>query len=315
MKNRLSYFYNSFFAIVLGFAGFTLASQKISHLFALGDWYLYFMYFTVLLAVAIFGTYSLKMLRHPEAFRQDVVHPIRVNFFPIIPKVFLIFSIIFLPLQLEVARVLWWIGAALQIYFSFYNISQWISREDLEYHHLNPAWFIPVVGNVIAPIAGVKLGYIQLSWFFFSIGIFMWLVLFSIVINRILFHKPIVSKLLPSLFILFAPPSIAFISYTKLVGQVENFGLVLYYFSLFLAGLVFLQCKKFAKIEFSLAWWAYSFPLAALTLSTLLFYESTHFLFIKSLLWFFYSLLSFFIVLLFIFTIRAIGKKSLCQPE
>jgi len=315
MNSRLSYFYNSFFAVVLGFLGFTLALQKMSHLFVWGSWYLYFLYFTIFLAVVIFGTYFCKMVRHPKAFQEDISHPIRVNFFPVIPKVFLIFSIIFLPLHLETARILWWTGAILQIFFSFYNISQWINRDNLEYHHLNPAWFIPVVGNVIAPIAGVSLGYIQLSWFFFSVGIFMWLVLFSIVINRILFHKPIPSKLLPSLFILFAPPAIAFISYTKLVGQVENFGLVLYYFSLFLVGLVFLQYKKFVKIEFSLAWWAYSFPLAAVTLSTLLFYELTHFIFVRGLLFFFFGLLTFFIVLLFGLTVRGIAKKSLCCPE
>ena len=300
---------------MLGFSGFTLALQKVSHLLDWGDVYLYFLGFTIFLAVIIFGTYLAKIFRYPQAFLADLSHPIRINFFPVIPKVLLIFSIIFLPLQLEVARILWWCGAASQIFFSFYNISQWINRDNLEYHHLNPAWFIPVVGNVIAPIAGVRLGYEQLSWFFFAIGIFMWLVLFSIVINRILFHKPIPDKLLPSLFILFAPPSIAFISYTKLVGNVENFGVVLYYFSLFLAGLVFLQGKKLLKIEFSLAWWAYSFPLAALTVSTLLFYELTHFVFVKGLLFFFFGLLTFFVALLSYLTLKGIAQKSLCRPE
>ncbi|MEM0513912.1 hypothetical protein WCN91_00405 [Pseudoalteromonas sp. YIC-827] len=37
--------------------------------------------------------------------------------------------------------------------------------------HANPSWFIPVVGNIIAPITGAKLGYIEVSWFFFSVGI------------------------------------------------------------------------------------------------------------------------------------------------
>ncbi|WP_425415989.1 hypothetical protein [Pseudoalteromonas qingdaonensis] len=52
----------------------------------------------------------------------------------------------------------------------------WLDMNNLSINHYrlehaNPSWFIPVVGNIIAPITGAKLGYIEVSWFFFSVGI------------------------------------------------------------------------------------------------------------------------------------------------
>lgn len=65
-----------------------------------------------------------------------------------------------------------------------------------------------IVGSIIIPIAGVKHGFVELSWFFFSVGLIFWLILLVIVLYRMFFHAPIAEKLMPTLFILFAPPAI-----------------------------------------------------------------------------------------------------------
>jgi tellurite resistance protein len=89
--------------------------------------------------------------------------------------------------------------------------------KDMDIKSMNPLWFLPIVGNMIAPIAGVKLGYTEFSLFMFSIGFILWGVLFTVIINRIIFHNSLPQKLLPTLFILIAPPAIGFISYTTLI--------------------------------------------------------------------------------------------------
>jgi len=50
----------------------------------------------------------------------------------------------------------------------------------------------------------------------FAVGFILWCVLFTVIMNRIIFHNPLPQKLLPTLFILIAPPAIGFISYTTL---------------------------------------------------------------------------------------------------
>jgi tellurite resistance protein len=44
----------------------------------------------------------------------------------------------------------------------------------------------------------------------------MWAVMFTIIMNRIVFHKTLPQKLMPTLFILIAPPAVALISLTVL---------------------------------------------------------------------------------------------------
>ncbi len=129
---------------------------------------------------------------------------------------------------------------------------QWIHHDHFEVQHLNPAWFIPAVGNVLVPVAGVQLGFIEISWFFFSIGMLFWVILLTIIFNRIMFHNPMQDKLIPTLFILIAPPAVGFIAYMKLAGELDAFARILYFAGLFLTMLMLIQVKRFAKLQFFL---------------------------------------------------------------
>ncbi len=314
--SRLKHFSISFLAIPLGLVGFTLALKKADVILNLPfQGYNYLLYATILIFILITGLYFLKLLKFPDEVRKEINHPIKINFFPIFAKIFLILSIIYLDMNLLLARNLWIIGVILQFIFSIAITSMWLRHSKFEFEHLNPSWFIPIVGNVIIPIAGVQLGYIELSWFFFSIGIIMWAVLFTIVFNRIIFHHPIADKLIPTFFILFAPPAIAFIAYVKLVGEIDPFARILYYTSLFLLLLVFAQVTLFSKIKFYLSWWAYSFPMAAITIATLLMYHETKIQFFEILSILLLTILTSIIVYLVYKTSKEIMRKGLCIPE
>jgi tellurite resistance protein len=159
--------------------------------------------------------------------------------------------------------------------FTLYVLHVWIHHEHFEIHHLNPAWFIPAVGNVLVPVAGVPLGYTDITWFFFSTGLVFWLMLLTIIFYRVLFHHPIAEKLMPTLFIMIAPPAVGFIAYLHLAGDLDGFARVLYFVGLFFTLLLVTQLGRFARLRFFLSWWAYSFPLAAITIASLLMYEQT----------------------------------------
>jgi tellurite resistance protein len=176
----------------------------------------------------------------------------------------------------EVGNILFIFGAIFHIFFTFYTIKYWIDN-NLEMQHSNPAWFIPIVGNLIVPIASNGYFNDSVLYFYFAIGIFFWIVLFSIILNRIIFHQQFAPKFLPTLFILIAPPAVGFLSYVELVGKLDFFAHMLYSLALFFTILVFFMYKKFMNIKFFISWWAFTFPSAAMTIATIKMYVLTQY--------------------------------------
>ncbi len=325
---RLRNFHITFFAIVLGMAGFSLAVQKVGGQNGNGIMPALEIPATVLLylTIALFGlvtlVYLLKIIRYPDTLGKEFNHPIKINFFPLIAKIFLVLSVAFLDRDMQVSFYLWSVGAALQFIASIVIISIWMRHTHFKIEQMTPGWFIPIVGSLIVPIAGVPHGFIEISWFFFSVGLIFWIALFTIVMYRMFFHSPIPDRLLPTLFILFAPPAIAFIAYVKLAGLMapdgaglDAFARILYYFSLFMFILILFKIQILAKINFFLSWWAYSFPLAAKTLATVVMLHMTHSTFYKNLALFELALLALVIVLLIVVTINAIAKAEICVED
>jgi tellurite resistance protein len=181
--------------------------------------------------------------------------------------------------------------------------------------HSNPAWFIPIVGNLIVPIAGKGFVSDEILYFYFSIGIFFWIVLFSIILNRIIFHNQFAPKFMPTLFILIAPPSIGFISYIKLTGSLDFFAQILFNLGLFFTILVFVMYKNFINIKFFISWWAFTFPMAAITLATILMYELTSKWFYGFLAYFLTFATTIIVILVAIATVKHMRKKEICIME
>ena len=316
IPSRLRNFPISFLAIGLGLIGYTLAWQKAEHIlkipFTISP---YLLYFSLLVIVIILGMYLAKMIKYSSEVKKEFNHPIKLNFYPILAKLFLITSIIFLESNLVLSEYLWWIGVVLQFIFTIIIMSAWIQHEKFKIQHINPSWFIPVVGSIIIPIAGVKHFSPELSWFFFSLGLFWWMILMTLVMNRVIFHNPIPDKLIPTMFILFAPPIIGFISLTKLLGGLNPGGNLLYYFGFFLFILVLFQIKMFFKIRFYLSWWAYSFPLDALVIGTLLMYHESGMVFFQVASIVTFIMLNLVILMLLVKTVTAIRRQAICIEE
>ncbi len=183
---------------------------------------------------------------------------------------FLLLSIAYYDFAPTLSILLWYVGAPLQLIFTLIIIRYWI-HNDLKVVHSNPAWFIPIVGNVLVPVIGVEAAPIYVSLFFFALGMFFWIVLFTIMINRIIFHHPIAKKLVPTFFIFIAPPSVGFVSYFRITnGSIDMFSIFLYFVALFTLILLLFMVKMFDTKEFFISWWAYTFPLASMSIATLM---------------------------------------------
>ncbi len=317
-EGRLQHFSISFFAIILGLSGFSIALQKMEEIYNITfkastiSLYLTMALFTLFIVIKI-----KKIIRHPEHVKEEFNHPIKLNFFPTISISLILFSVAYFAIDKDISKYLLVVGLISHLIFTLKVMSIWTVNNNLEMKHLNPAWFIPIVGNILVPVTGVALLPIDISWFFFTIGLLYWLILFAIIMNRIIFHKTLPEKLRPTLFILIAPPAIGFIAYVKLNGgEVDNFARILYFTALFLTVNLFFQFKFFKQIkQFYLSWWAYSFPLSSITLASILMYHTSNLIIYKYFALVFFIILVLVIILLFVKTVEAIKKRGLCVEE
>ncbi|MBP6713908.1 MAG: SLAC1 anion channel family protein [Aliarcobacter sp.] len=314
-SDRLQFFPIMMFAIIMGLSGLTLVYKRMSEMLFFPSIVVTVMtIITTVLFFTILYFYILKLIKHKNEVKKEFSHPIRINFFAASSISTLILSMIYRNDIDLAAQIFFFVGACLHIFFTFYTIKYWINN-NLEMQHSNPAWFIPIVGNLIVPIAGKGFVDDSVLYFYFSIGIFFWIILFSIILNRIIFHNQFAPKFMPTLFILIAPPAIGFISYIKLTGHLDFFAHILFNLGLFFTILVFVMYKNFINIKFFISWWAFTFPMAAITLATVLMYDLTHKNFYGILSYVLMTITTIIIILVARQTIIHMRKKEICIME
>lgn len=310
---RLKSFPLSWFAMIMGMAGFTIAWSRAEHVFGL-DFALspFLLPVTATLFVLLTLTYAAKALRYPEDVLGELKHPVKLAFAPTFSISLILLSIAFLHDSPGASFWLWTVGTVLHLLATLYVLSSWIHHTKYEIAHLNPAWFIPVVGNILVPVAGMHHASAEISWFFFSLGLFFWPVLTAIIFYRLIFHGSLPERLMPTLFIFIAPPAVGFISYYNLVGGVDAFAHILYGVALFFTLLLFGQIALFARLKFFLSWWAYSFPLAAITIATVIMAKETGLALYVWLATGLLAVLTLVVAMLLTRTALAVARREIC---
>lgn len=276
INSRLKFFPIMMYAIVMGMSGLTITYQKAAiwldfpHIIGNG-----LMYLTTIIFIVVSCLYIAKYFKYNGAVKNEFSHPVRINFFAAVSISMLMLAIIYKEEFPAISATFWYPGVVLHFYLTMHTIKFWIS-ENQELSHSNPAWFIPIVGNVLVPVAGVGFASTGILMYFFSVGIFFWIILFSLILNRIIFHHQLAVKFMPTMFILIAPPAVGFIAYFKLYGVVDTFSMILFNLALFFTFLVAFMYKNFIKIKFFISWWAFVFPIAAMAISSMLMYHMTN---------------------------------------
>jgi tellurite resistance protein len=136
----------------------------------------------------------------------------------------------------------------------------------------------------------------------------------TIIFYRVLFHHPLDQKLMPTLFILIAPPAVGFLAYMRLAGELDAFARILYYSGLFLTLLLFTQAPRFFRLGFFLSWWAYSFPLAAISIASMAMFEQSGQLFFAVAGGGLLLVLTAIVMVLIVRTINAVIRHRICVP-
>jgi tellurite resistance protein len=137
----------------------------------------------------------------------------------------------------------------------------------------------------------------------------------AIIFNRIIFHHQMAAKFTPTLFIFIAPPAVAMISYVRMTGHFDFFATMLLDLGLFFTLLVLFMFRSFLGLRYFISWWAFTFPLTAVTIATMVAWHATKH---GAYYWLSWGLLILASVVVFVVawqTLRHMFKKEICVME
>jgi tellurite resistance protein len=271
----LKYLGPGWFAVVMGWSGLALAWLRAQPLMGdmAGALALVAAAAALLSFMALLLGSALRLRRHPDAIQADLTHPVRYAFIAPLPASIVLLATLSISLvgAQPWTEALWWIGCALQIWATLWVVSRlWAGNQPggLQWPGITPLLIIPVVGNVLAPLGGVALGHAEVAAAQFGIGLLLWPVVLTLLLVRVAHIGLWPERLLPSAFILLAPPAVVGLSALQL-GAPLLVGWMCWGMAMFHLLWVCRLIRRLAAQPFSVAYWGMSFPLAALAALTL----------------------------------------------
>ncbi|KAL6509279.1 hypothetical protein OROGR_022589 [Orobanche gracilis] len=262
----------------------TLASStstKFLHITPDVNLVLWFISIALVLTVAII--YGLKLIFYFEAVRREYYHPIRVNFF-FAPFIALLFLALGVPPSVTqtLHASLWYVLMTPIFVLELKIYGQWMSGGQRRLSKVaNPSNHLSVVGNFVGALLGASMGLKEGPIFFFAVGLAHYTVLFVTLYQRLPTNETLPKELHPVFFLFVAAPSVASMAWARIQGSFDYGSRIAYFIALFLyfslavrvnffRGFSSAYCNQNLEAKgFSLAWWAYTFPMTGAAIATI----------------------------------------------
>lgn len=301
-----------------------------------------------LLAVGLGIPYVARWIRHPDAARADLAHPVAGALYATFPAGLLVLAVgiatvgpSVLPTGTTSAlvAVLTAVGIVLAFAVSVTFAALLFVGHGVEPQAANGGWFIPPVVNIIVPVALVSLvpdiapGDLGLLVFggyaFWGMGFLLFVLVASLLYDRLVFHQLPAAPLAPALWIGLGPigvGSLALLSLARagaplwgnaaaVVAAASSVAsAVLWGFGVWwlAAALVLLLAYlRRGPLPYGLGWWAFTFPLGAFTASTLALARAWHIGTLESLGFVLFVVLCLFWVVVTLGTLRALRSGEI----
>lgn len=278
-SSPLKFLMPGWFSMVMGLSGLSLAWHRASGVLgemadgiALVVGALAALVFLLLLVASF-----VRASRYPAALADDLKHPVRHAFVAALPVSTLLLAAVGVALlgPHPLLHALWWVGALTQVWATVWVLGRWLSPvigttpgNTGLWPAVTPVLLIPVVGNVVAPLAGLPLGHDVWSAAQMGIGVFFWPIVMGLVLVRRIAHSPLPDRLLPAWFITLAPPAVIGVVLTQFEAPAAlplgMWGIAVFTL-MWLTPLV----RRIASQPFGIAFWGLSFPMASLAALTL----------------------------------------------
>nr|GMC98551.1 S-type anion channel SLAH2-like [Ipomoea batatas]GMD02279.1 S-type anion channel SLAH2-like [Ipomoea batatas] len=226
---------------------------------------------SVALVAIVAFIYALKVVFYFEAVRREYYHPVRVNFF-FAPWITLLFLALGVPPPIteSLHKSLWYILMAPIFCLEVKLYGQWMSGGGRRLSKVaNPSNHLSIVGNFVGALLGATMGLKEGPIFFFAVGLAHYAVLFVTLYQRLPTNDTVPKELHPVFFLFVAAPSVASLAWAKIQGSFGSGSKIAYFVALFLYVSLAVRINFFRGFKFSLAWWAYTFPMTGAGMATI----------------------------------------------
>ncbi|MDD2344274.1 MAG: dicarboxylate transporter/tellurite-resistance protein TehA, partial [Tolumonas sp.] len=251
----------SFFGMVLGLSGLGQAWRIAAPLWQLphpiGESLLLLAGFVW--AILLLG-YIWQAIRHFDLVRAEFLHPVQGSTPALLGVSTLLIVLAVLPYSHTAAWVLTAVGISWHLLFALWHTGTlWQGgRDTLD---TAPTLYLPTVaGNFTSAAALGALGHADWGWLFLGAGVFSWLALESLIIQRLWHPKTMPVAQRPLLGIQFAPPVVcAMASLLLMPGSTAPWLLMLWGYGLFQLLLGLRLGSWLGAQAFAPSYWAYTF--------------------------------------------------------
>ncbi|KAK9084800.1 hypothetical protein Sjap_025211 [Stephania japonica] len=218
--------------------------------------------------------YSLRCLCCFNMIKKEFLHYVGVNylFAPSTAWLLLLQSSPFWAPGSVCSRVLWGVFALPIVVLDVKIYGQWFTKGKRFLSTVaNPTSQLSVIGNLVGARAAAKIGWRECALAMFSLGIAHYFVLFVTLYQRLWGTDRIPAMLRPVFFLFIAAPSMASLAWVSISGTFDTPSKMLFFLSLFLFTSLVSRPTLFKKSmkRFSIAWWAYPFPITVLALASM----------------------------------------------
>jgi C4-dicarboxylate transporter/malic acid transport protein len=268
---------------------------------------------SALLAVGLGVPYVARWVRHPDAARADLSNPVTGALHATFPAGLLVLavgiatvgpSVLSADSMFALVAVLAGIGIVLAFAMSVVFAALLFTSHGVEPQAANGGWFIPPVVMIIVPmvlaplaprVAAADLGLLLVAGYAaWGMGLLLFVLVASLLYDRLVFHPLPAAPLAPSLWIGLGPIGVGSLALLRLaqvgaplwgdaapaVGAVSLIGAsALWGFGAWwLAAAVVLlgAYLRRGRLPYGLGWWAFTFPLGAYAASTLALARAWH---------------------------------------
>lgn len=275
------------FTIVMATGAFALATLDISRFYPLLAFparALNLLNFIIFVLLIFFALCTWPF--HSKEFREDLLSPAGAAFYAA-------FAIAFLVLGAQALRfgfgywtgfALWAVGCVSTLAVSFAINFLFFARPAANLNLFTPVFFIPIGGLTVIPVGGVVLlrqsagalrdALLMTNSLALGGGLLLYLGLFSLLLHRHYVGESLPHRLAPTLWIHMAPigwGGVSLVGLADYLGKLNSAAQILAYLLWGACAWWFVMCFlltiraiRSGEMSFSLAWWAFIFPLGAL---------------------------------------------------
>ncbi len=221
----------------------------------------------LLLAAAVWAATLARYVHHivvTGRWRTELRDPVFAPFVALVSIVPMLLGVTLSVYAHSAGVALTGVSLALTLALGGALIGQWII-EDLSLVQWHPGYFLPTVaGGYLGSECMAALGHHDLAQLLFGYGSVSWLVLGSILLQRMFVETRLPAPLLPTMAIQMAPPVVAGAAWFEINGgRVDGLALGLAGYALLMAMVQIRLVTVFRTAPFGPGWWAFSFSYAA----------------------------------------------------